>query len=151
MNGNSARMSVSGAKGLLFAAAIACTASPAGAQRLFFDWDVRPTGFTNYYERLEIPPDCIEFCTPITVQGIRSGYTGGVYGVDSDGDGSRDGSLTAELELISEVSPTPDGRFSYTWQLRNLGTGSLVAFVGSGPDFGISSDHPLLGSAGPDR
>lgn len=117
---------------------------------LFFEWDVRPSGFTTFYERQEVPEGC-EFCEPVLIQGIRSGYTGGVYGVDADGNGSRDGSLTAEFEMISEVSPTSEGQFLYTWQLRNLGTGAAVAFLGSGPDFSISHDNPLLGTAGPDR
>lgn len=117
---------------------------------LFFNWDIQPTGFTTFYESQETPPGR-EFCDPVQIKGIRSGYTGGVYGVDADRNGTRDGSLTAELELISEVSQISADEFLYTWNLRNLGTGAAITFLASGPDFGISSDYPLLGIAGADR
>jgi hypothetical protein len=117
---------------------------------IFFAWDVLPTGSTTFYQRQGIPEGCIcEF--EITIQGVRSTYTGGIYGVDADGDGKRDGSLTAEFEMISEVSPTADGQFLYSWRLSNLGTGAAIALLGSGPDLAISQNNPLLGTAGLDR
>src|SRR5688572_26140945 len=75
-------------------------AAPISAPQ-FFGWDAHPTGFSVAYEREEMPSGC-EFCDPILVQGIRSGYTGGIYGVDADGNGTRDATLTAELEIVSE-------------------------------------------------
>jgi hypothetical protein len=59
--------------------------------------------------------------------------------------------------VISTVTPLVDGTFEYQWSYANLGSGAVVGFVAespcglTAPDFGISPESPLLGTAGPDR
>src|SRR5262249_28624048 len=103
---------------------------------LFFGWDTPPTAFNYSYQTNEIgPPGCNVdgpfYCHDITVEGIRSGYSGGIYGVDANSDGIRDGSLTAEFEIVSEVFPISDTQYQYRWTLTNLGSGAAIAFLGS--------------------
>ncbi len=115
------------------------------AAATFYDWDTPPVSATAYYSTIPY-----EFGDPI--QGIKSGYSGGLYGVEVTGDGVRDGTLSANVELVSEVETLGGGQYRYTWTLSNLGSGAVTEFIGGGgPSFDISALSPLLGTAGPDR
>jgi hypothetical protein len=132
---------------LLVIGAVLIAATPVrAAGQLFFPWDTPPTAFTSFYVRYAKPPGCEEVCQQVQVQGILSGFTGGQFGFDADGDGDRDGTLTADFQMVSEVIPTLDGQFQYTWTLTNRGTGPAIAFLGSGPNFAISRTNPLAGT-----
>jgi hypothetical protein len=122
---------------------------------MFFNWDVAPTVTTSVTDRVGClfppagPQECFE-SHPIrtTISRIH----GGEYGVDWSGDSVRDGTLTLDVELASEVMSNPDGTYSYWWKITNFGTGSATGFLGGNPaGFDIVPGLPLLGRAGPDR
>lgn len=115
----------------------------------FSDWDVVPIAF-NEVVVVAPDPDCGAGCLAV---GHRSGYRGGSYGIDANGDGARDATLTADVELRSTVHQKSDGTFHYEWSLTNFGSGAVTEFLGpfNGPEFPISAITPLLGTAGADR
>jgi hypothetical protein len=95
------------------------------------------------------PNECVE---NRPIQTTVSRIYGGEYGVDWDNDSVRDGTLTADVELVSEVVSNPDGTYGYYWSITNFGTGSVTTFLGGNPaGFSISAAAPLLGRAGTDR
>lgn len=120
-----------------------------------FDWDVAPTATTTTSQRLGcLPPpagpqECFENNEITTV---ISTISGGEYGVDLNDDTIRDATLSADIDVRSEVQQNLDGTYSYYWQITNHGTGNVTQFLGGNPaGFVISSLAPLVGLNGIDR
>lgn len=117
----------------------------------FTDWTTEPTVFNDAPVTFTRDVDTCPGCPDGTRQ--RSGFTGGSYGFDADGDRETDAMLTADVELVSEVQPLDDGAFEYRWSVNNLGTGAVVGVDcgPNGPSLAVSSSDPLLGTSGADR
>lgn len=135
-------------------------ATDGGGGRDFTDWVTAPAAFDMGITRIPSDPDTCPGCPDILER--RSGFTGGTYGVDADGDGVIDATLTAEAELVSRIETLADTTFRFIWTLRNLGSGAITGIfnpkpvvnpqpVGGPVDWEISPENPLLGTAGADR
>jgi hypothetical protein len=128
--------------------------SQANCEPAFYIWDVPPTA--TFEDRGSTPGECPvdgfgEHCSvAFTFRSAR--ISGGLYGVDYDGDGARDGQLTTDVEVVSNFYRNDDGSYHYAWRITNYGTGAVSNFIGANtPQFVISSASPLLGLAGADR
>jgi hypothetical protein len=162
MNGHSSYRLVCG-RGEFHTLAIAAalltipTSPTARGAQAFYPFDAAPIVSTVDGTFVDCPLDQLgaeNLCNGAlqTMQFRRVALRNGSYGVDVNGDGVRDGTLTLDAELLSEVYRLPDGRYHYMWQLSNLGLGAFIGFQGNNtPQFAISPDVPLLGSAGLDR
>jgi hypothetical protein len=134
---------------------VALLLSPSAHGYTTYGWDVTPTVATRTSQRTGcLPPpagplECFEN-NPITT--VVAHLSGGRYGVDVNDDGVRDGTLTADAEIVSEVQQNLDGTYDYFWQITNRGTGSVMQIVGGNPaGLAVSTAAPLLGRAGLDR